>query len=116
MTRQELIKLAQQAGFDVSDTGRISFHLDRNCLYLNRGCETVLSDGLKALCEAVFENGRIAGSKDYTKGMTKRKAFICVNCEGVYADVPVSECDCQVGVESIFKKGFILYKEDEVKK
>lgn len=112
MTRQELIKLAQQAGFDISDNGMISLHLAENSLYLQRNCQTILGDGLKALSEIAFESGKNAA----LEGMTKRKAYICTNCEGVYADLPVSECDCQVGVESIFKKGFILYKKDKVKK
>lgn len=50
------------------------------------------------------------------KALTWREAFICGRCDGVYADVPVSECDCEVGVEPIFKRGFICYALDEVTK
>lgn len=44
-----------------------------------------------------------------------REAFICGRCDGVYADMCVSECDCEVGVEPIFKRGFICYAPDEAK-
>jgi hypothetical protein len=50
------------------------------------------------------------------KALTWREAFICGRCDGVYSDVPVSECDCEVGVEPIFKRGFICYALDEVTK
>ena len=49
------------------------------------------------------------------KALKWREAFICGRCEGVYADEVVSECDCEVGVEPIFKRGFICYALDEVK-
>lgn len=38
----------------------------------------------------------------------KRKAFICKNCEGVYADQPVTQCDCLEGAQE-FYEGVILY-------
>ena len=41
--------------------------------------------------------------------MKCRDAYICGRCDGVYADEKVSECDCEVGVEPIFKRGFIFY-------
>lgn len=41
-----------------------------------------------------------------------RKAFICGRCEGVYADEVPSDCHCEVGVEPIFKRGFICYALD----
>lgn len=50
------------------------------------------------------------------KAFTWRKAFICGRCEGVDADVCPSECHCEVGVEPIFKRGFICYPTDEVTK
>ena len=46
------------------------------------------------------------------KALKWREAFICGRCEGVYADEVVSECDCEVGVEPIFKRGFICYALD----
>jgi len=27
----------------------------------------------------------------------QRKIFVCIRCDGVYADAPVSECDCEAG-------------------
>lgn len=36
-----------------------------------------------------------------------RKAFECVLCEGVYADAPVSECDC-ASKANVFSEGVIL--------
>jgi len=50
------------------------------------------------------------------KELKWREAFICGRCDGVYADMCVSECDCEVGVEPIFKRGFICYALDEVTK
>lgn len=38
----------------------------------------------------------------------KRKAFICPNCEGVYADQPVSQCDCMPEKDE-FIEGTITY-------
>ena len=42
-----------------------------------------------------------------------RKVFICIHCEGIYADNPVSECDCAVG-PSDFVEGVLTYKTIEV--
>lgn len=28
---------------------------------------------------------------------TKRRIFICVRCESIYADVCITECDCALG-------------------
>lgn len=36
-----------------------------------------------------------------------RKAFECVLCEGIYADAPVSECDC-ASKANVFSEGVIL--------
>ena len=33
------------------------------------------------------------------KVIVTRKIYVCKNCDGVYADSPVTECDCQVGVK-----------------
>ena len=41
----------------------------------------------------------------------RRKAFICVHCEGVYADEPVSQCDCMQGTGHDFIEGVIIYKK-----
>jgi len=41
-----------------------------------------------------------------------RKAFICKHCDGVYADEPVTQCDCLVGLEGQeFIEGIIEYKK-----
>lgn len=37
-----------------------------------------------------------------------RKAYICIHCEGVYSDSPVSACDCMEGTGQDFKKAFII--------
>jgi len=44
-----------------------------------------------------------------TKTVT-RKAFICIHCECVYADSPVSQCDCMEGSGHDFIEGIIKYK------
>jgi hypothetical protein len=41
--------------------------------------------------------------------ITVRKAFICTGCEGVYADEPVSKCDC-MPKQNTFYEGTIHYK------
>lgn len=38
----------------------------------------------------------------------ERKAYICKACEGVYADQPVSQCDCMPEVDE-FIEGKITY-------
>jgi hypothetical protein len=45
--------------------------------------------------------------------LVRRDAFICKYCEGVYADEPVTQCDCMdhIGLEPPhFLKGEIRYK------
>lgn len=39
-----------------------------------------------------------------------RKAFVCIHCEGVYADDPVSSCDCMEGSGHDFIEGVIHYQ------
>lgn len=41
-----------------------------------------------------------------------RKAFICIHCEGVYADSPVTSCDCCDGTINDFHEGTIEYKKN----
>lgn len=41
-------------------------------------------------------------------GITVRKAFICDQCECVYPDSPVSECDCALR-QSSYVEGEIAY-------
>lgn len=40
-----------------------------------------------------------------------RKAFECVLCEGIYADAPVSECDC-ASKANVFSEGVILSADE----
>lgn len=40
--------------------------------------------------------------------VTHRKAFVCASCHGVYADQPVSACDCTPD-EDVFIEGTITY-------
>ena len=40
--------------------------------------------------------------------LIRRKAYVCVYCEGVYADEPVTSCDCVNGPPS-FHEGEITY-------
>lgn len=39
----------------------------------------------------------------------ERLAFICVHCEAVYADAPVTQCDCMLGSRHDFIEGVIKY-------
>jgi len=43
--------------------------------------------------------------------IVRRKAFICVHCDGVYADQPVSQCDCMEGTGADFIEGVIEYRK-----
>lgn len=43
---------------------------------------------------------------DYT---VIRKAFICIHCECVYPDEPVTQCDCIKGTGHDFIEGKIEY-------
>lgn len=47
---------------------------------------------------------------DTVERVVVRKAFICIHCEGVYADVPVSQCDCLEGTGQDFIEGIITYR------
>ena len=38
-----------------------------------------------------------------------RKVFICVHCEGMYADFPVSQCDCMEGTGHDFVESVVKY-------
>lgn len=42
------------------------------------------------------------------KAPTVRKAYICKGCDGVYADSPVTQCDCMPVVQEFFE-GTITY-------
>lgn len=45
-----------------------------------------------------------------TENMTRRKAYVCKSCGGVYADDPVSQCDC-MPEKNEFYIGTITYSE-----
>lgn len=46
--------------------------------------------------------------RPHQKHKVTRPIFICVLCEGIYADEPVSECDCQAGAKE-FIEGIAEY-------
>jgi len=52
-----------------------------------------------------------AGDKCLKPITVTRKAYICKNCEYVYADAPVTECDCHVGGEHEYYEGTITYQK-----
>lgn len=35
--------------------------------------------------------------------MMKRKIFVCAHCQCIYADAPVTECDCQPGANEFIE-------------
>ena len=37
-----------------------------------------------------------------------RKIFTCIHCQGVYADQPVSSCDCRENTGSIYNDAVIV--------
>lgn len=45
--------------------------------------------------------------------MIQRMAYICKHCEGVYADQPVTQCDCLNGTGADFYEGTITYQKGE---
>jgi hypothetical protein len=44
--------------------------------------------------------------------IVKRTAYVCIQCEGVYMDEPVTECDCALGAD-IFWIADVSYKKLE---
>lgn len=81
------------------------------------GCRSLFS-GTKNECyvvalkltEAFLDGAFLAenSAPQPAEPVKKRKAFICPNCEGVYADQPVSQCDC-VPDKNEFIEGTISY-------
>ena len=63
---------------------------------------------VKALIDHVLRDA--VPSHDLPDG--SRKAFICVYCEGVYADDPVTQCDC-LGGEPMFHQATIVWNTRE---
>lgn len=41
--------------------------------------------------------------------IVKRKIYVCFRCEAIYADEPVSECDCEIGARE-FIEGVAKYR------
>lgn len=37
-----------------------------------------------------------------------REAYVCIHCEGVYPDSPVTQCDCLEGTGHDFKKAYLV--------
>lgn len=53
----------------------------------------------------------IASDADKESSTVERKAFVCVHCEGVYADDPVSSCGCMgKSGNGDFVEGIVRYK------
>ena len=52
---------------------------------------------------------------DYLQKNTevKRKLFVCKGCEGVYAEEPVSECDCQLTPPTFAETSFSYLKVNQ---
>lgn len=50
------------------------------------------------------------GKTHRNASLVKRRAYICIRCQGVYADEPVTECDCSQGAD-IFWLAEIAYKK-----
>lgn len=59
------------------------------------------------------ERNKAVGSNDGLD-LIVRRAFVCVSCEGIYLDSPVTECDCAPGA-NIFIESVITYKMPNVK-
>jgi hypothetical protein len=68
----------------------IDFCMSKKCGYLNK------------------YGGCVYGS-DVCCYRQQRKAFICIHCEGVYMDVPVTQCDCLEGTGHDFIEGVLNY-------
>ncbi len=59
-----------------------------------------------------FNNALLAAAQDGR--VVQRKAYVCASCEGVYADDPVTQCDC-VPDEDVFIEGVITYAAPQPK-
>ncbi len=69
------------------------------------------SDEAFAYVDAIIEHRK---NNPPTEEWVMRKAFICIGCEGVYSDEPVSRCDCMIHTEhpegtNLFYEGTIQY-------
>lgn len=42
--------------------------------------------------------------------LVERKVYVCKKCGGIYADAPVTECDCEVGGVQAFHEGTLTYR------
>ena len=71
-----------------------------------------VSDGYWYAAESLLGNKgaveELEADRQASGETTTRKAFICKSCEGVYADQPVSRCDC-MPEKNEFIEGIIIY-------
>ena len=45
----------------------------------------------------------------------RRKVFVCANCDFIYCDAPVTQCDCMPDKQK-FYVGFCEYEKPDAKK
>ena len=59
---------------------------------------------------AIFDFARAALAKwgQPAQATNGRKVFVCTHCDGVYADQPVTQCDC-LPDENTFTEGWICF-------
>lgn len=72
--------------------------------WIQRECPTCQLNELAANYQAVVDKLAVVPPSG------SRRAFVCRKCEGVYADHPVTECDCAVGEYPGFDEWVLLPK------
>jgi len=67
----------------------------RDMAYHKRNATTGLEFARMAWLEAFrLDGAHLEAQPEPVDGQLPRRAYICKSCEGVYADAPVSTCDC----------------------
>ena len=73
------------------------------------------SDKVETL-DPIFEEIRTyLSAEPEAEPVSQRKVFICANCDCVYSDDPVSECDCAIGA-NVFSEAWIVTRPEPARK
>jgi len=84
---------------------------NNNLLPINKiGIDQVYSSSVTEYAWEAWQAARERQDKD----ITTRKVFICIGCGGMYADSPVTSCDCCVDLDypqgaNLFVEGIAIY-------
>jgi len=93
----------------------IAIKYDKLYLAVNQLMATIGANGevdsdhedVSAVMDALFD---IDGGAAQVSDKVTRKAYVCKHCNGIYADDPVSQCDCMEGTGQDFYVGVLEYQ------